>query len=181
MKNYYYTVAALETIRLEEKAPTSEEKFLQFAEDTMDAKDYQVLLKSRWGRTEPTGMPFADRILSFEKELRLELAKARVLKLDFELAQALPVSDGNYALLEQVRAVMALDSPLDRERSLNNLRWSFLEEMGAGHFFDLEALVVYYLKLQLALRQAKFQEELGRESFTKAYAAVTDSFNLTTL
>lgn len=181
MKNYYYTVAALETIRLGEKVPISETQFLQFVEDTINAKDYQVLLKTRWGLTEPTGLSFADRILSWEKELRLELAKARVLKLDFEPVQTLPTSDGDYALLEQVRAVMALDSPLDRERYLDNLRWSFLMEMGAGHFFDLEALVVYYLKLQLALRQAKFQEELGRESFEKAYAAVTDSFNLTTL
>ena len=75
MRTYYYTVAALDTIRLDEKVPISEEQFLQFAEDTMDAKDYQVLLKSRWGYTEPTGFSFADRILSWEKELRLELLK----------------------------------------------------------------------------------------------------------
>lgn len=181
MGNYYYTVAALESIRLDEKAPISEEQFLQFAESTMDARDYQVLLRSRWGLTEPTGSPFADRILSWEKELRLELAKARILKLGLDSAPALPASDGNDSLLEQVRAVMALDSPLDAERFLNNLRWSFVENMSACHFFDLEALVVYYLKLQLALRQEKFQEELGRESFEKAYAAVTDSFNMTTL
>ncbi len=180
MRNYYYTVAALETIRLGEKVPISEGKFLQFAEDTMDGKDYQVLLKSRWGLTEPTGLSFADRILSFEKELRLELAKARTLKLQFD-PPALPVCDGNDALLEQVRAVLALDSPLDGERFLDQLRWSFLEDMGACHFFDLEALVVYFFKLQLALRQEKFQEELGRESFEKAYAATTDSFNITTL
>lgn len=181
MGNYYYTVAALESISLGEKAPISEDKFLQFAEDTMDARDYQVLLRSRWGLTEPTGSSFADRILSWEKELRLELAKARILKLGLDSAPALPASDGNDSLLEQVRAVMALDSPLDAERFLDNLRWDFLENIGACHFFDLEALVVYYLKLQLALRQEKFQEELGRESFEKAYAAVTDSFNMTTL
>lgn len=181
MTNYYYTVAALQTISLGEKVPISETQFLQFAEDTMEDRDYEVLRGTRWGLTEQTGLPFADQILSWEKELRLELAKARILKLDFEPAQALPASDGNYALLEQVRAVMALDSPLDRERYLDRLRWNFLEEMGAGHFFDLEALVVYYLKLQLALRQVKFQEELGRENFEKAYAAVTDSINLTTL
>ncbi len=181
MRNYYYTVAALETIRLDEKVPISEDQFLQFAEDTMDAKDYQALLKSRWGLTEPTGLSFADRILSWEKELRLELAKARVLKLDFDPVPALPASDGNDSLLEQARAVMALDSPLEAERFLDHLRWGFLEDVGACHIFDVQALVVYYLKLQLALRQEKFQEELGRESYEKAYAAVTDSFNITTL
>jgi hypothetical protein len=175
LKNHYYTLAALKTIRLGEKIPITEEYFLQFAEDTIDAKSYQILLKSRWGLTEPTGFSFADRILSWEKELRLELAKARILKLPFDTPPNLQASDGSYSLLEQVRAVMALDSPLDAERYLDQLRWSFLEETGARHYFDLEALVVYYLKLQLALRQEKFQVELGRDSFKKEYAALADS------
>jgi hypothetical protein len=175
LRNYYYTLAALKTIRLGEKLPISEENFLQFAEDTMDAKGYQVLLKCRWGLTEPTGFSFADRILSWEKALRLELARARILKLPFELSPILKTAPGNYSLLEQVRAIVALDSPLEAELSLNQLRWSFLEETGARHYFDLEAMVVYYLKLQLALRQEKFKEELGRDSFEKEYAALSDS------
>ncbi len=175
MKNYYYTLAALKTIRLGEKIPISEEYFLQFAEDTIDAKSYQILLKCRWGLTEPTGFSFADRILSWEKELRLELAKARILKLPFDISPDLKTAAGSYYLLEQVRAVMDLSSPLDAERYLDQLRWSFLEEISARHYFDLEALVVYYLKLQLALRQEKFQEELGSDSFKKEYAALADS------
>jgi hypothetical protein len=174
LKNHYYTLAALKTIRLGEKIPISEEYFLQFAEDTIDANSYQILLKSRWGLTEPTGFSFADRILSWEKELRLELAKARILKLPFDTPPNLEGSDGSYSLLEQVRVVMALASPLDAERYLDQLRWSFLEETGARHYFDLEALVVYYLKLQLALRQEKFEVELGRDSYKKEYAALAD-------
>ena len=174
MKNYYYILAALETIRLGEKIPISEEYFLQFAEDTMDAKGYQILLKCRWGLTEPTGFSFADRILSWEKKLRLELAKARILKLPFDSPPDLQAPDGSYSLLEQVRAVIALDSPLDAELDLDQLRWSFLEETGARHYFDLEALVVYYLKLQLAVRRKKLQEELGKDTFKKEYAALAD-------
>jgi len=175
LKNHYYTLAALETIRLGEKLPISEEYFLQFAEDTIDAKSYQILQKSRWGLTEPTGFSFADRILSWEKELRLELAKARILKLPFDTPLNLQGSDGSYNLLEQVRTVMALDSPLDAERYLDQLRWNFLEEIGARHYFDLEALVVYYLKLQLALRREKLKEEPGRDSFEREYASLADS------
>jgi hypothetical protein len=175
LKNYYYTLAALKTFRLGEKIPVSEEYFLQFAEDTIDAKDYQILLKCRWGLTKPTGFSFADQILSWDRELRLELAKARISKLPFDLSPNLKAMPGNYGLLEQVRAVMAIDSPLDAELVLNQIRWSYLEETGARHYFDLEALVIYYLKLQLALRQEKFQEQLGRDSFEKEYAALADS------
>lgn len=175
MKNYFYTLAALKTLRLGEKVPTSEEAFLKFAEDTIAAKDYQMLLKCRWGLTEPTGFAFADQILSWEKELRLELAKARILKLPFELPPDLKDTPVNYSLLEEVRAVMAIESPLEAERYLDQMRWKYLEETGARHYFDREALVIYYLKLQLLLRQEKFQEELGREIFEKEYAALTES------
>ncbi len=181
MREYFYTIAALETVKLDEKAPVSEADFLRLAEDTIDARDYQVLLKSRWGATEPTGMPFADGILSWEKELRLDLAKARITSLKLEPPPALPHSDGSYSLLDKVRNVLALESPLDMEIALNQLRWSFVEDMGAIHFFDLEALVVYYLKLQIVLRQEMFQKELGQESFEKAYAAVNEGFKITTL
>lgn len=175
MKNFFYTLAALKTLRLGEKTPITEEYFLQFAEDTIDANSYQILLKCRWGLTEPTGFSFADRILSWEKDLRLELAKARILKLPFDTPPNLQSSGDSYNLLEQVRAVMALESPLEAERYLDQMRWNYLEEIGARHYFDLEALVIYYLKLQLALRQEKFQEELGRDSFKKEYAALAES------
>lgn len=175
MKSFFYTLAALKTIRLGEKAPVSEEDFLKFAEDTIDQKSYKILLKCRWGLTEPTGFSFADRILSREKDLRFELAKARIIKLPFDLSLDLEASADSYMLLEQVRAVIALESPLDAERYLDQLRWNYLEEIGARHYFDLEALVIYYFKLQLVLRQEKFQEELGRDSFNKEYAALTES------
>ncbi len=178
---FYYNITALPTIWLGEKVPISEEKFLQFAEDTLQPEDYHVLSKSRLGFSEPTGFVFADQILSWEKELRLELAKARLAKLKFEPPRPLPDSDGRHVLLEKARTALAMDSPLEAECYLNNLRWCFIEEMGVSHFFDLEALIVYYFKLQIALRQEKFQKDLGREAFEKTYAAVTESFNITTL
>ena len=114
MRNYYYTVAALETTRLDERAPISEEKFLQFAEDTIDARDYQVLLRSRWGLTEPTGSSFADRILSWEKELRLELANQNLELASIRLRHY--GSDVNDSLLDSLQLWLWI-SPLDADAS----------------------------------------------------------------
>jgi hypothetical protein len=170
--SYYYTVAALPTLRLGEKVPISEEEFLQFAEDTLKEEDYQTLLKSRLDSFEPTGSVFADSILSWEKELRLELAKERLAKLDFEPPHGLPESDGRDVLTEQVRTALSIGQPLEAEIFLNKLRWDYLEEKKGSHFADLEALIVYYFKLQIALRQEKFQKEAGRQVFEKEYCAV---------
>jgi hypothetical protein len=175
VSQYYYTAAALPTIRLGEKVPISEEIFLQLAEDTLGPEEYRVILRSRWGSIEPTGSTFADRILSWEKELRRELAKARLAGLGSSSPQALPESDGHDVLLEKARTALSLDSPLAAENYLNSLRWSFVEEMSVSHFFDLEALIAYYFKLQLALRQDKFQKAAGQEVFDKVYEKVRES------
>jgi hypothetical protein len=172
MTQYYFIMAALPTIFLGEKVIISEEKFLEFAEDTSGPEVYRVLSGSRWGSVEPTGYPFADRILSWEKELRLELARARLAGLKFSSPQALPESDGHDVLLETVRTALSMESPLAAENYLNNARWSFVEEMSESHFFDQESLIAYYFKLQLALRQEKFRKAAGREAFEKIYEKV---------
>jgi len=175
LKNYYYTLASLKTIKREEKPPVSEDYFLQFTKETIDAKSYQILLKCRWGLTGPTGFSFSDQILSWEKDLRLELAKARISKLPFDNLPDSEDTSRDYSLLEQVRTVMALESPLGAEKYLDQLRWNHLEKVGAHHYFDLEALIIYYLKLQLVLRQEKFQEELGKDTFKNEYAALAEN------
>ncbi len=177
MSQYYYTAAALPTIRLGEKAPISEDKFLQLVEDTLGPEEYRVLVRSRWGSAPPTGSLFADRIISWENELRLELAKARLAELKFSSPQTLPESNGHDVLLEKVRTALSLNSPLAAEKNLDNLRWSFVEEMSVSHFFDLEALIAYYFKLQLALRQEKFQKATGQEAFEKIYEKVRVSLH----
>jgi hypothetical protein len=45
-----------------------------------------------------------------------------------------------------------MPSVLDTEKSLDVYRWQKLEELGFGHFFDLDALVVYALKLMIVVR-----------------------------
>ena len=175
MSQYYYIMAALPTIRLGEKVPISEEVFLQLAEDTLDPVEYRVLSKSRWGLLEPAGFQFADRILSWEKELRLELAKARLAGPSCSVShQSLPGSDGYDVLTEKARTALSQDSPLAAEIYLNNLRWDFVEDMSVPHSFDLEELIAYYFLLQLALRQEKFQVAAGREAFDKIYEKVRE-------
>lgn len=176
MANYYYTVAALPTIFFGEKAPISEEEFLQFAEDTLKPEHFQIVRKSRLSSVETTGSVFADRILSWEKELRLELAEARMAKLKFTPPEPLPRSDGQDALHEQVKAIMAMDSPLEAECFMDQLRWAFLEDMEASHFFDLEAIIIYFFKLQIALRQEKFQKEPGQQAFAETYETITQGY-----
>ena len=65
------------------------------------------------------------------------------------------------ALAEIARHLLALDSPLAADEELDRLRWRFLEELAFGHYFDLETLVIYRLKLRILERRARFDPATG--------------------
>ena len=65
------------------------------------------------------------------------------------------------------------ESPLQAEEALNLARWGYLDQLEAGHYFDIDKLVVYVLRLQLLERKARFDEQKGREMFDLVYGEIT--------
>jgi hypothetical protein len=65
-------------------------------------------------------------------------------------------------------------NPLEAERLLNRARWQFLEELEVGHYFDVERLVIYSLKLQLLERIALHDQEKGREQFEVVFGKLNE-------
>ena len=62
-------------------------------------------------------------------------------------------------------------NPLEIERGLLHLKWDFLEEQEIEHFFDLDFLIIYYLKLQILERLGSFNKEKGKQNL-EAYSQV---------
>ena len=56
-------------------------------------------------------------------------------------------------------------SPLAAEGVLDRARWSWLEELESGHYFDGERLALYLLKLRILERRARFVKDLGSARF----------------
>ena len=54
-------------------------------------------------------------------------------------------------------------------------KWAYLERLEAGHYFDLETLAAYALKLRILERKALFEAERGEASYRAAYADILDS------
>jgi hypothetical protein len=71
------------------------------------------------------------------------------------------------------REAFGQESPLQAEELLNRARWSYLDELEVGHYFDIEKILVYALRLQILARKALFEEDKGVEMFQKVYAEVT--------
>jgi hypothetical protein len=60
-------------------------------------------------------------------------------------------------------------SPLRVEMNLLRTRWAFLDQEAGGHPFDLTALIVYGLKLQLLMRRYRFDAAEGRRVLERIY------------
>ncbi|MFW5685010.1 MAG: DUF2764 family protein, partial [Spirochaetota bacterium] len=71
---------------------------------------------------------------------------------------------------EAAREAFSHDSPLSGEDALDRARWRFLDDLEAGHYFDLDRVVIYFLKLQLLARRRLFTRTRGEER----YAGITE-------
>jgi hypothetical protein len=153
---YYYVVAQLPGLRFGREPGISPAAFLAEAGKWLGRTALETIRGAAlFDRSaEPTGCPLLDRVKAFERSFREELATWRRARLEGrELRTSFPpglVREGD---------------PLEVERRLLRHRWDRLEEEEQGHHFDLEALVLYHLKLQILARLAVYDAERGLQAY----------------
>lgn len=176
MRQYYYTIAALPAVTLEEPPFFDEERFLDHCRAFLHPRDLAYLHDARISPAEEGESSVSEGAASgvlaawnlFRSSVYAYGAVARAQSLEWEFTP--PAIDADPVLAERIRLILAEDTPLKSESSLLRTMWSFLEEIGIGHFFDREAIVIYYLKLQLALRYQRITDnQAGREEFDRQY------------
>ncbi|MEW6075588.1 MAG: DUF2764 family protein [Candidatus Omnitrophota bacterium] len=158
------------------KPPFSYEKFIETCSESVDEKDIAVLktLAMRQDTQAGPGQAILKKWHDFEVALGNELVKLRAgrKKLDpskyLRRDSAVIDSRINHIAMNAYKNT----SPLEAEKILDQGRWQMYDEFSAGHYFDIEALIVYGLKLLLLIRwekirtsdKGKLLEALLRES-----------------
>lgn len=106
----------------------------------------------------------------FDLALRNELVRARALRKKVDPARFLRHDthfDMNITHIAQ--AALRQASILEAERYLDLERWKMLDEISGGHYFDLDFLLAYGLKLAILERWVKIEAadkaELAEKSF----------------
>jgi hypothetical protein len=80
-----------------------------------------------------------------------------------------------YEVEPAIQESLSGSNPKATEDILDKKRWDKLDDLETGHFFDIEKLIIYYLKLQLLNRRNKFTRERGTENFDEIYQAITEN------
>jgi len=180
---YYYLVASLPHLKFGAAPRLTPGEFLRRCAAQVSTAHYRILAEVELFQTRParTALALLDRWHDRECALRNALAIVRAKRLGVAAAAHLRNFRHDRELAEIARHLLALDSPLAADEELDRLRWRFLEELAFGHYFDLETLVIYLLKLRILERRARFDPatgaalldrmlaqgaERGRETFT---------------
>ncbi len=176
MAAYYYISATLPLLHSPDQAPPiqsaelldigkrfmSEREFTEFAGCTISPEG------SGSGRV-------AVNYRLWERSLRNELVKLRAVDQGLEADGFFREADSVYGTQEIAAAAMKKATPLEAEIYLIDQRWTKIEEMTSGHFFDMEFLCGYRLKLLLLERRLLFDDKKGSAAYLEIHNCVLET------
>lgn len=187
MASYYYLVASLPTLFLDEELPIKTAEFLAVCDrwlNTDDARDIHCLMDNHSASAKASGFAKAtpdttpdttpDRLecikgacanqwLARETEIRNTIVRLRAAKVRVDAEPFLrPCRELDLYTEKAVAEAMSKLQPLERELDLDRLRWSLLEDLPRFDPFGLPAVIAYALKLKLVERWSALTVEKGR-------------------
>ncbi|MBU8912509.1 MAG: DUF2764 domain-containing protein [Spirochaetales bacterium] len=184
MNQYYFLVASLPFLSRDSDRASPPEEFLASAREHLTPRDYTAVCSARIDapvELEP-GPPVVTKWQRFERGLRNELVKVRAARLGADPAEHIRTDEAGSddtdqtGLTDTAREAFGEESPLSGEDVLGRARWEFLTELEVGHFFDVDRLVVYYLKLQLLARKRLFNRDDGERAFKAATDRIMNDY-----
>jgi len=157
---YYYLIASLPYLEMEAEMEISEDAFLYDCRKWLTEADLETLNSAATSYNEPkeNDNSLIVRWKEFDGELKKELAAIREVKKN---------GASEKSGQETAREIIEQETPLLMEQEFEKSRWRFLDNEEAKYDFDINSLVIYYLKLQILERLDSFDKEKGEERFYK--------------
>lgn len=176
---YYYTVAALPALRFDDPPVFDRARFLEQCAVEVSPRDIAAILGARlWpaaADTAPTAGVMT-RYRALVLDLQRYIAGGRAAKMGWDAADLPRASGAEPSLADVARALVADDDPARAEYSLLRFLWSVLDDLEVGHYFDLDILILYHLRLQLVERRLTIaNQEAGQAEFKRQYNTVAES------
>lgn len=78
--------------------------------------------------------------------------------------------------VEEVLRIAEESDIYERERKIDMMKWNWLEEKGFFHYFDVEHVFVYLVRLQLLSRWVRLEKESGLKVFREMIDILQHSF-----
>lgn len=173
MAQYYYTVSALPHLSFEGDLLISSTEFLALCGDTLEGRDGEVLIRTRLnGVPEGSGNATLESWSEWEMSLRGELAKLRAVRKGIESEKYAGYEVRSQTVMDTARGAFNETSPASAENILLQALWQHLDELEVGHYFDLDKLIIYYLRLQILELKKSRNKADGEKNFSLLYESI---------
>jgi len=122
--------------------------------------------------------PLLQAYYAWELSLRNELAILRAGRMGKAPERYLRPGEPQWDIRRLAHSVTMVESPLEAELLIERERWAQIERLEQGHYFDLEHIFAYALKLQALERRDRFETERGEHAYAKAYDSILSGASL---
>lgn len=182
MGSYFYVLAGLPFLEFESGRFPDLRDFLETCRLFLTDADQRVMESVKVEpETEGAWHPLLLRFWHWEIGLRNELARQRAELLGREAQIRLNDMGSDCTaiagLRDSLKGIMQSESPLKVDEELDRLRWQYLDEIAAGQYFNLQQLIVYYLRLQILQRRQSLTSDSGREIYQDHYNNILSSID----
>ena len=191
MNNYEYLIASLPDITPDWKdsGEMSGDAFVDWLREGCSDSDRKLIDFLREGFAADNlnkdfylrALSHRDRFLREYFRFDLNVRNAKVEYLNRELGRAagtdIFLTDEN-GFEEEARlgAVLGSGDILSREKGIDDLMWEKIESLTTFDYFDIDAILGFIAKLNIAMRWNRLDPETGREMFSRIVKEVRGSF-----
>ncbi|RKX80348.1 MAG: hypothetical protein DRP60_03435 [Spirochaetes bacterium] len=176
MAAYYYASASLPMLSgPDQPAPVSSEEMLDVCRRFIADSDYSGLVDSSLNPEDAEAPGICASFRGWERSLRNDLVIQRAAEQNLSSEEYIRTSESVSGTSVIASEAMSKSSPLEAELYLDSCRWLKIEELSTGHFFDIEFLIAYRMKLQILERRAMFDEKRGFAAYRELYARVLNA------
>ena len=191
MNNYEYLIASLPDITPDWKdsGEMSGDAFVDWLREGCSDSDRKLIDLLREGFAAENlnkdlylrALSHRDRFLREYFRFDLNVRNAKVEYLNRELGRAagtdIFLTDEN-GFEEEARlgAVLGSGDILSREKGIDDLMWEKIESLTTFDYFDIDAILGFIAKLNIAMRWNRLDPETGREMFSRIVKEVRGSF-----
>ncbi len=164
-EQYYYVIASLPYLSLSEEPYIRRNDFLANCKSYLKRTDFDILESVSLFDTgeKEVSLGVIRRFFRWDRGIRNVLVRLRAKSLGLEPDEF--IRDGIVDHSQELLAEEAFNanSPLMAEDILNKAKWKYLDKLEFGHYFDIEILVIFFIKLQILERISSFDADQGRE------------------
>jgi hypothetical protein len=154
---YYYLLSSLPYLVFEIKKQITREDFLNESEKWLSKKDIATLKNINFNNLthEEKDPDILKEWKNFNTFLKEEIKTMR-------MAQK---THSKELLSENLKAIYEEKNPLLMEKRFEKTRWDFIEQKEFSYNFDINSLILYFLKLQILERLLAFNKVEGAKIF----------------